>query len=189
MKLTTWPHIAFAVVAIYSGSSVASAAAIQYNITFTNTGGFVNPAGSFIYDSSLAVNPFSSFVTSDRGLTFDLTLEANLYMGNSNVGACKSATSPAGLFNAFTTAGCQNQWQVNPALPSTTAFSFRVCATTSFCDDGTSAVVVSGTLPLNFGLFTAQASSIPEPGTACLAGLGALAWLATNRVRTQRRGQ
>jgi hypothetical protein len=60
------------------GVPVATADPITYTINFTLTSGSPLPtAGSFTYDPSVAVNPFSNFDVVWNGLTFDLTASAN----------------------------------------------------------------------------------------------------------------
>ena len=188
MRRVQWARVAFAAFAMWGASTVASAGPILYNLTFT--GGSTTPTGSFTYDSSVAVNPFASFNVNAGGVAFNLTGPANAFTGNSSVGACKSAQSAAGFFNALTTPGCLNKWDYLPAAGSN-LFTIRACAVSATpCLDGAASGFDGGSAgsgASTSGLVTAAASGVPEPGTASFVCIGALALMATARARTKRR--
>jgi hypothetical protein len=171
--------------------SALQAAPLTYNLSFNFAVGSGNllPTGSFTYDSSLAVNPFSSFTVAEGGLLFDLRNAANGFTGSSLVGACKSSQSAAGFFNALTGAGCINIWHVIPLFPVSQAL-ISVCSIPGTpCDDGDIVTFSQGTIPaLNAGEVTATAAAAaPEPGALWLCGIGMAALIsrawATRKIR------
>lgn len=169
------------------------ASPIAYNLSFnfTNGGGNTLPtAGSFTYNSSLAVNPFSGFTVTEGGILFDLTSLANVFTGNTLVGACKSAQSAAGFFNGLTGVGCQPTWTYTPDFVSD--FTIFVCSLSgNSCNDGSVDRTVFGQgtgSGISGGRITATPAAAPEPGAVWLSGIGVLALLSrawvSRRART-----
>jgi hypothetical protein len=170
-------------------SAALQASPVTYSLTFT--GGPPLPSGSFNYDASLAVNPFSSFLVTDAGTSFDLTNAANSFTGNSLVGVCKSSQSAAGLFNALTTPGCESGWIYLNLGPSGQRFQISVCSAAFSCDDGGASALVPGNNGQpggnSFGGISATpASATPEPGTLWLSGTGIAALMARAWARRKR---
>jgi hypothetical protein len=160
------------------------ASSVLYNFNFT--GGTVAPTGSFDYDPLATTNPFSSFVVTVNGLSFDFEGPAN---GVTNTG-CGGATGPQSLFNALigdTGSGCgSQQWQAFLA-PLPGGSGFTLLSGTSFnlfqqTPDGPSSVISTS------GAFTATAAAVaaPEPGTLGLFFAGAGVLLSWKRIRRSR---
>jgi hypothetical protein len=169
------------ILGVLAAVSALHASPTFYSLSFNFTDGVgttLPTAGSFTYDSSLAVNPFSAFTVTEGGLVFDLTSAANSFTGNGSVGACKSAQSAAGLFNGMTAAGCLPGWQYAPDA----SFEISVCSLQEECDDGgASASLVSG----GGGVFSRgdlTATAVPEPAALWLSGAGLLALMSRTRV-------
>ena len=170
--------------------SALQASPIAYNLSFTLIAGDTLPtAGSFTYDSSLAVNPFSAFTLTAGGGLVNLTSAANGFTGNSLVGACKSSQSAAGFFNGLTGAGCLPGWVYIPVGGGDFFFQISVCSLSgTFCDDGSAFTQATGVSPgsNSFGSLTVTAATAtPEPGALWLSGIGVLALMS--RVWVQRR--
>ena len=176
-------------IVLTAAAAVLQAGPVTYNLAFTGAAPLPT-AGSFNYDSSLAVNPFSLFTFTEDGILFDLTTAANGFTGNGFVGACKSSASAAGFFNALTTPGCQNSWIYVP-LGSSALFQISVCSNTTACDDGAAGGVASGTSTSgSLGLVSATAATAtPEPGALWLSGTGFLALMIRAMVRRKRSAQ
>ncbi|MBI4906928.1 MAG: PEP-CTERM sorting domain-containing protein [Acidobacteria bacterium] len=169
-----------------AASALLQASPVTYNLSFIG-GPIVPTAGSFTYDASLAVNPFSAFLVTQGGVLFDLTIDANAFTGNTDVGPCKSGQSAAGFFNALTTAGCQSAWNHGNVGPFQ-MFQIIVCADAFVCDDGAATVIVTAGGPASSAGFVAAtpASTVPEPGALWLSGAGIVALIA--RARRKRSG-
>jgi hypothetical protein len=172
--------------------SALQAAPLTYNLSFNFAvdSGNLLPTGSFTYDSSLAVNPFSSFTVAEGGLLFDLRNAANGFTGNSLVGACKSSQSAAGFFNGLTGADCIGSWNTFSLPMGFAQFNIFVCSISGTpCNDGSVFNSSQGTIPpLNGGLLTATAAAAaPEPGALWLCGIGMAALIsrawATRKIR------
>lgn len=172
--------------------SALQAAPLTYNLSFNLFPGGRNtlPTGSFTYDSSLAVNPFSSFTVAEGGLLLDFRNAANGFTGNSFVGACKSSQSAAGFFNALTGAGCISSWHTD-TIQGFSQFQISVCSIPGTpCVDGTIVTSSRGTIPEgnDDGQLTATAAvAAPEPGAVWLCGIGMAALIsrawATRKIR------
>ncbi|MBI4906929.1 MAG: PEP-CTERM sorting domain-containing protein [Acidobacteria bacterium] len=176
---------------LLAAAATLPAAPAAYNLSFTG-GPVVPTAGSFTYDASLAVNPFSSFFVTEVGSLFDFTSAANAFTGNGPVGVCKSSQSAAGLFNALTTAGCQTVWTYQDGGISQ-LFQILTCSDTSTCGaDGAVYALVNvggGGSPISFGVIAATpASTVPEPGVLWLSGIGIVALMARGWARRKRSG-
>jgi hypothetical protein len=72
--------LAAAVAAMVAVAAPATAAPVVYDITFKTTLGTATPSGSFGYDAS-AVQKFSDFLMTHRGVTIDFTTAANAASG------------------------------------------------------------------------------------------------------------
>jgi hypothetical protein len=112
-----------------------NAQAERYEINFITATG-VTPAGSFSYDASQPVNPFSNFVVEWNGATFDLTASANdPKFGKAATSLCFPSLNATGVFYALThPAGCEgfpkSGWSIQPQrkgpAPSGSKFQFTI---------------------------------------------------------------
>ena len=91
-----------------------------------------------------------------------------------------SSINPNGIFNAFTTNGCQTLWvynsNVNPAQ-----FSFGFCATTAACGDYFISSTASLLTPQFFTSGQVNATATPEPNAWILLATGGFALMAAKR--------
>ena len=172
--------------------SALQATPLTYNLSFQIFTGFQNPlpTGSFTYDSSLAVNPFSNFTVVAGGFPLDLTNSANVPNGFSSVGACWSSNSATGFFNGLTGSGCIATWYVFKSRQGFDLFQISVCSSQGTqCNDGSIAILFQGTISgLSTGEVTATAAvTAPEPGAVWLCGIGMAALISrawvTRKIR------
>ncbi len=161
----------------------AAAAPILYNINFT--GGSPNPtSGSFKYDPTTTINPFSEFTVVWNSFTFDFTPTANstlpLIIGNCDT----IETSTFDLFNALSgnCGGGSRGWS-SSHLGLTGFFSFVVGSSPDVMYMGIDATTNVATTGFSGGLFDIT-PAVPEPSTyALLLSGGALMLVTGRRIR------
>lgn len=85
-----------------SASQLMHGAPILYNLNLT--GGSPNATGSFQYDASLSVNPFSNVAVNWNGAAFNnMTGQFNAFTG---VTVCAGQTGETAIFNILTAGAC-----------------------------------------------------------------------------------
>lgn len=173
-------------VSLLGAAMTVAAAPVPY--TFDFTGDVPRPVASFQYDSTAVDNPFSAYIVTFGGDSFDLT-----DLANSASVLCPGATSGAhSLFNSYmgdTPPGCVfgRDWvafQV-PIDPATHFTRIRIGI-------GSNEVVTNAVfpgpgqfIPDRSGQFTVTEAnvSVPEPATILLVVCGGGALWAGNRRR------
>jgi hypothetical protein len=174
---------------LLTAMSGVHAAPVSYSIAFGAGGNLSTPTGSFVYDSTLAVNQqFVSFTVTEQGAVFDFTSAANNFSFRTDAGTFHTACNTPNVNDAFelltdaasvaTAPGAgSREWQVitggffrfgaNSGSPTATD-SFAVTLSSPpflYPDDGSSFLATPVALP-------PPSANVPEPASIALFAVG-----------------
>lgn len=188
--------LAAAAAALVAVAAPAMAAPASYSMTFTNTvttgAQAATPSGSFTYDP--ATETFSDFKVAIRGVTIDLTADANA--GALNLDSCSANKTVFDILAGTTDCASNQIWYFLDTEFGQTLFLFAsvdpLIADTAFMvfggvlDSDAASNTFQGDGPDDGGTFEIAARNdpapLPVPASIALIGLG-LAGLAATRRR------
>ncbi len=164
----------------------AVAGPITYDMVFTTTNGTTPAAGSFIYqDSSEDHPPFSDFIVTWGGVSFDFTTAANSFSSGGILAACLPGRNECGDTTDEWDAGLLYIGALGDSSHSASVLTLSFCAGTDCEQLQAFAPPVTGESGGGFGVEEGP-ESVPEPGTITMMLIGVLAVVGAKQVQNRR---
>ena len=151
-----------------------------YDITFTSSSGpDAVPVGSFDYDPTLG---FTNFDVTFAGETYDFTSVANAPTVTGSGAGCGTTSTPQTAF-ALLDGNCNVTGDLSAARTNLTFDAKGLLGSTQFAVTQTNTNVAVGGDTYGFSITDEGPVAAPEPGTASLLLIGAMALLGARRIR------